>query len=150
MFLCLEPRSVFCGLAVIERNGPRSHGFPRDPGECPVQGPQKLSEELERSEEFRGQFLRSEDWTFPQGPEENRRTFSLYPGYAGLPLSTTDFQCPPTQKTWDIGKTVFQCPPLFVCEKRGTLVVLFFNVPHFLPQCPTFYEITLGNVPSSS
>ena len=27
--------------------GPRSHGFPRDPGECPVQGPQKLSEELE-------------------------------------------------------------------------------------------------------
>ena len=46
----------------------------------------------------------------PQGPEENRGTFSLYPGYAGLPLST---QCPPTQKTWDIGKTVFQCPPLF-------------------------------------
>ena len=33
-------------------NGPRSHGFPRDPGECPVQGPQKLSVELERSEEF--------------------------------------------------------------------------------------------------
>ena len=47
----------------------------------------------------------------PQGPEENRGTFSLYPGYAGLPLST---QCPPTQKTWDIEKTVFQCPPLFV------------------------------------
>ena len=48
----------------------------------------------------------------PHGPEENRGTFSLYPGHAGLPLSTTDFQCPPTQKTWDIGKTVFQCPPL--------------------------------------
>ena len=43
----------------------------------------------------------------------------------------------------------FSMSPTF-CEKRGTLVVLFFNVPHFLPQCPTFYEITLGNVPSSS
>ena len=74
-------------------NGPRSHGFPRDPGECPVQ------------------IVRGLD--IPQGPEENHGTFSLYPGYASLPLSTTDFQCPPTQKTWDIGKTVFQCPPLF-------------------------------------
>ena len=39
----------------------------------------------------------------PQGPEENRGTFSLYPGYAGLPLF----------------------------GKRGTLGVLFSNVPRF-------------------
>ena len=118
-------------------NGPRSHGFPRDPGECPVQGPQKLSEELERSEEFRGQFLRSEDWTFPRGPEENRGTFSLYPGYAGLPLST---QCPPTQKTWDIGKTVFQCPPLFV-KNVGHWYYCFPMSPTFCPNVPRFMKL---------
>ena len=39
----------------LSRNiGPRFHVFPRDPGKDAVRGPQKLSEELERSEEFRG------------------------------------------------------------------------------------------------
>ena len=54
-----RPRGKFVHPA--QSNGPRFHVFPRDPGECPVQGPQKLSEELEQSEEFRGQILRSED-----------------------------------------------------------------------------------------
>ena len=65
--------------------GPRFHVFPRDPGKDAVQGPQKLSEELERSEEFRGQFLRSEDCIFPRGPEDKRGILSLYHGYAGTP-----------------------------------------------------------------
>ena len=85
-------------------NGPTSHGFSRDPGKCPVRG-----------------------LDIPQGPEENRGTFSLYPGYAGLPLSTTDFQCPPTQKTWDIGKTVFQCPPLL--QKTWDIGSTVFQCP---------------------
>ena len=84
-------------------SGPRLHLFPRDPGKDAVQGPQKLSEELERSEEFRGQFLRSEDLHCPRGPEEKRGTFSLYLGFVGLPLF----------------------------GKRGTLGVLFSNVPRF-------------------
>ena len=64
----------------------RLHLFPRDPGKDAVQGPQKLSEELERNEEFQGQFLRSEDCIFPRDPEEKGGVLSLYPGYAGLPL----------------------------------------------------------------
>ena len=67
-----EPNNLEILNAII---GPRSHGFPWDPGECPVQGPQKLSEELERSEEFRGQFLRSEDWTFPRVPRKTMGPF---------------------------------------------------------------------------
>ena len=39
-------------IHAIKRLGPRFHVFPRDPGKDAVQGPQKLSEELERSEEF--------------------------------------------------------------------------------------------------
>ena len=54
----------------------RSHGFPRDPGECPVLGPQKLSSELFASLEFLGQFLRSLDWTFPRVP---RKTMGPWP-----------------------------------------------------------------------
>ena len=55
--------------------GPRFHVFPRDPGKGAVQGPQKLSEELERSEEFRGQFLRSEDCIFSRDPEEKVESY---------------------------------------------------------------------------
>ena len=110
--------------------GPRSHGFPRDPGECPVRGPQKLSEELERSEEFRGQFLRSEDWTFPRVPRKTVGPFHytlVMPVYhfllliSNVPqlrkrgtLGRLFFNVPHfLRKTWDIGSTVFQCPPLF-------------------------------------
>ena len=70
----------------LEDLGPRLHLFPRDPGKDAVQGPQKLSEELKQSEEFRGQFLRSKDCIFPRGPEEKRGILSLYHGYAGLAL----------------------------------------------------------------
>ena len=93
----------------------RSHGFPRDPGECPVRGPQKLSEELERSEEFRGQFLRSEDCIFSRDPEEKGGVLSLYPGYAGLPLEqgfsenvASWARCITLRKTWHLGSTIFQ------------------------------------------
>ena len=59
----------------LGRIGPRLHLFPRDPGKDAVQGPQKLSEELERSEEFRGQFLRSEDCIFSRDPEEKVESY---------------------------------------------------------------------------
>ena len=111
----------------LRDNGPRSHGFPRDPGECPVQGPQKLSEELERSEEFRGQFLRSEDWTFPRVPRKTVGPFHytlvmpVYHFLLNVPqlrkrgtLGRLFFNVPHfLRKTWDIGSTVFQYPPLF-------------------------------------
>ena len=91
--------------------GPRSHGFPRDPGECPV----------------RGQFLRSEDWTFPRVPRKTMGPFHytlVMPVYHFLPnvpqlrkrgtLRRLFFNVPHfLWKTWDIGSTVFQCPPLF-------------------------------------
>ena len=55
--------------------GPRLHLFPRDPGKDAVQGPQKLSEELERSKEFLGQFLRSEDCIFSRDPKEKVESY---------------------------------------------------------------------------
>ena len=127
-------KQSFTTIKVVNRHNQcimkRSNGFPRDPGECPVQGPQKLSEELERSEEFRGQFLRSEDWTFPRVPRKTVGPFHytlVMPVYhfllliSNVPqlrkrgtLGRLFFNVPHfLRKTWDIGSTVFQCPPLF-------------------------------------
>ena len=73
------PRDV---LSIRVSIGPRSHVFPRDLGPRfhvfpRVQGPQKLSWELERSEEFRGQFFRSEDLHFSSGPLGNFQSSDL-------------------------------------------------------------------------
>ena len=111
-----------CWIHINNSNGPRPHGFPRDPGECPV----------------RGQFLRSEDWTFPRVPRKTVGPFHytlVMPVYhfllliSNVPqlrkrgtLGRLFFNVPHfLRKTWDIGSTVFQCPPLFAP-----------NVPRFM------------------
>ena len=95
--------------------GPRLHLFPRDPGKDAVQGPQKLSEELERSEEFRGQFLRSEDCIFSRDPEEKVESYHytlvmlVYHKNRGFSENMASGPRYITLwKTWHLWSTVFQ------------------------------------------